>query len=443
MISFPHDGRELWNRENVVPQRLSWNGPSFVVPSDQPEIAVPGVQLTPVSTLFLMPFLNSVRGRAGICCVLSGLALVASSCAQQEPSDSPTAGWKTEVVAQGVPRPWGMAWLPDGTLVVTAKEGSLHKVVGSTFEQIPAEGFPEIFSGGQGGLMDVSLHPNFARNRQLYFTASTGTGRANRTTLLRGVYDGKSVRSIETLYQVSPDKSGGAHFGSRLLWLPDGTLLMSIGDGGNPPQRIDDRLAREQAQNPGTPHGSLLRLTEDGKPAAKNPSIAGENALPELWSLGHRNIQGLTRDAGSGRIWATEHGPRGGDELNLVEAGKNYGWPLVTLGRDYRTGLSIGDDQREGFVDPRVVWTPAHAPSGLAFYTGSLFPSWKGSLFSGGLAGQEVRRISLDGEGNVTGQERLAIGRRVRDVRQGPDGHLYLLTDEQDGQLLRIVPQKQ
>lgn len=232
------------------------------------------------------------------------------------------------------------------------------------------------------------------------------------------------LTGIETLFKAEPDKDSNQHFGSRLAWLADGTLLMSIGDGGHPPQRVDDRLAREQAQNKGNHLGSIVRLTEDGEAAPDNPFVDEEGSKPELWSYGHRNIQGLVRDPESGRVWVYEHGPRGGDELNLIRRGENYGWPLQTHGADYRTGEEIGGTNVDGMVIPKAVWTPAHAPSGLAFYTGDAFPEWRGSLFSGGLASEDILRIALDGDGNVTSQERLNIGRRVRDVRQGPDGGL-------------------
>ena len=375
--------------------------------------------------------------------LLASLTFLGASCAQAQPplSGPPSEaakGWKIETVAQGAVRPWGMVWLPNGQMLVTSKEGTLHRVNGKIFDEIELVGMPPVYSGGQGGLFDISLHPKFAENRWVYMTLSSGNGRANRTVLVRGVFDGEKVSDIKTLFRVNLDK-GGAHFGSRLLWMPDGTLLMSIGDGGNPPTRIGDRLAREQAQNLASHQGSILRLDENGKPAPNNPLAAREGALPELWSIGHRNVQGLARDT-TGRIWATEHGPRGGDELNVVEAGKNYGWPIVSLGRDYRTNEEIGLDTKTGMVDPIVAWTPSPGASGLAFYSGDKFPGWKGSIFSGGLASRDVRRVVLDERGQVVKQERLEIGRRVRDVRQGPDGYIYLLTDEQDGELLRVMP---
>ena len=352
----------------------------------------------------------------------------------------PAQGWRAGTVAQGLPHPWGITWLADGRPLVTGKRGTLHVLSQGRFRQIPLDGLPTVFSGGQGGLMDLALHPDYARNGLIYMTLSRGSERQNRTTLIRGTFDGRRVSEIQTLFQVHPTKSGGQHFGSRLLWLPDGTLLMSVGDGGNPPLRVGGMLARQQAQNLGSHLGSILRLTETGQPAPDNPLAVHEGARPEIWSYGHRNIQGLTRDPESGRVWATEHGPKGGDELNRVQAGRNYGWPLQTFGRDYRTGETIGRTSVPGMIGPIAAWTPAHAPSGLAFYTGSHFPSWRGSLFSGGLVSKDIRRIALDGNGNVLGQNRLYIGHRIRDVKQGPDGYLYALTDEANGRLLRIVP---
>lgn len=363
--------------------------------------------------------------------------------AQPEPTgpSPPATGWRAVTVAEGIRHPWGIAWLPDGRPMITGKYGTLHSLKDGKFVEIPMEGLPQLFTEGQGGLLDIAIHPEKTEPPRVYMTMSTGTKQANRTILVRGVFDGRRVSQIETLFKVEPPKSGGQHFGSRLLWLPDGTLLMSVGDGGNPPLRIGGMLAREQAQNLGSHLGSILRLTEDGKPAPDNPFRDKEGAQPEIWTYGNRNIQGLARDPNSGRVWANEHGPLGGDELNLIQGGRNYGWPLQTFGRDYRTGEPIGRRSVEGMVDPKVVWIPAVAPSGLAFYTGDRFPKWRSSLFSGGLVSLDIRRIMLDGEGNVAGQERLFIGSRVRDVSQGPDGLLYAITDEENGRLLRIEPQ--
>jgi glucose/arabinose dehydrogenase len=361
-----------------------------------------------------------------------------------EPVAEPPAakGWRAETVANGLPQPWGMAWLADGRMLVTGKKGTLHLVTGKRVENIAIESLPALFTGGQGGLLDIAVHPaDKGPNPRIYLTMASGTQEENRTVLVQGVFDGKRVHGVKTLFTASPSKSGGQHFGSRIVFLKDGTLLMSIGDGGNPPQRIGPMLARDQAQNLGSHNGAILHLGADGKPAPGNPLAGQQGALPELWSIGHRNIQGMAVDLQSGRVWASEHGPRGGDEINLVEGGKNYGWPLQSYGLDYSSREPIGVKAVPGMMQPIVVWSPSPAPSGLVYYTGKAFPSWRGSLFSGSLAGEDIRRVALDAQGRVTRQEKLDIGKRVRDVRQGPDGHLYAITDETRGSLLRIVPQ--
>ncbi len=383
-----------------------------------------------------------LRTTKSLCMSAILVALAGPACGQLGTSDAPPAakGWKTVTVADGIAHPWSMAWLPDGRMLVTAKGGTLHTLNGSKFEAVPMEGLPAVYTAGQGGLLDIVVHPGDKANPRVYMTLATGSADANRTTLVQGIFDGKKVHSIKTIFKVQPDKSGNQHFGSRLMWQADGTLLMSIGDGGNPPQKIGDRLARDQAQNLATHQGSILRLSADGKPAAGNPLATQAGAVPEIWSYGHRNIQGMARD-GAGRVWATEHGPRGGDELNLIAGGSNYGWPLQSYGADYRSAEPIGKKVVPGMVQPVIAWVPSPGVSGLVYYTGSQFPQWKGSLFSGGLATTDVRRIAFDKDGKLASQERLFIGKRVRDVRQGPDGHLYLLTDEDNGALLRVVPE--
>jgi len=371
-------------------------------------------------------------------------ALAAPFMAQEvTPVDQPPAAkaWRAETVASDLPQPWGMAWLADGRMLVTGKAGTLHLLKGKSFQEIPIDGLPNLYTTGQGGLLDIVVHPGDTTNPRVYMTMASGTDADNRALLVQGVFDGKRVTGVKTLFAVKQGKSGGQHFGSRLLFLPDGTLLMSIGDGGNPPQRVGDRLAREQAQNLATHQGAILRLTDNGKPAADNPQFGKSGAMPEIYSFGHRNVQGLALDPKSGRVWASEHAARGGDEINQIMAGKNYGWPLQSYTLDYKTREPIGKKVVAGMEQPIVVWSPSPAPSGLAFYSGKAFPQWQGSLFSGSLAGEDVRRVQLDAQGKVTAQEKLAIGKRVRDVRQGPDGQLYVLTDEPKGSLLRIVPQ--
>lgn len=354
--------------------------------------------------------------------------------------DVPEAGgWRTEVVVSGLRRPWSIAWLPDGSALVTERRGRLRLIRDGKLEPNSISGLPPVLSHGQGGLLDVSLHPDFADNRLIYMTFTTGARGANRTALARGRFDGQSLQDTKIIFQNADPKSGGQHFGSRIVWLLDKSLLMSIGDGGNPPASFAGDFIRKQAQNPGTHFGSVVRLNDDGTPHPDNPLADRPGARPAIWTIGHRNIQGMTRDPLSGRIWANEHGSRGGDELNVIVGGENYGWPEVTYSREYSGPRISGETSRPGIADPILVWTPSKAPSGLAFYSGDVYPGWKGNLFSGALKFKQVRRIVLDGT-RVVHEEKLTIGQRVRDVRQGPDGYLYLLTDEKDGALLRILP---
>jgi aldose sugar dehydrogenase len=349
---------------------------------------------------------------------------------------------QTTVVA-GLERPWSMAWLPDGTMLVTEKAGRLRLIREGKLLPTPIAGVPDVMSSGQGGLMEVSLHPQFAQNQLIYLTYAHGRENANRTRLARAKLDGNTLRDWQVIFEVSQEKSGGQHFGSRIAWLPDDTLLLAIGDGGNPPVELAGELIRQQAQNLRSNLGKIIRLKDDGAVPPDNPFVNDKNADPQVWSYGHRNIQGLAYDPTTKKIWVTEHGARGGDELNLAEAGENYGWPIVTHSKEYVGGEISQDRSRVGMVDPKVVWTPAIAPSGLTVYTGDRFPVWQGHLFAGGLVGKGIRRLDLDDAGNVQGQEEIPIGQRVRDVRQGPDGLLYVLTDESDGRLIRLEPKGQ
>lgn len=348
-------------------------------------------------------------------------------------------GWDTEIVIDGLSKPWAVAWLPDhpDTILLTEKTGELRMAVNYELQTQIVSGLPEMFVSGQGGLLDLSLHPQFSENRLVYLTYATGNEDANRTTVGRGELHGFELRNFEEIFRVTDDKSDDQHFGSRIQWLPDSTFLVSIADGGNY-IRFDGDWIRVQAQQLDTHFGKVLRLTDDGQYAEDNPFTDREDALPEIWSIGHRNIQGITIDPVSGRIWANEHGSKGGDELNLLEAGSNYGWPEVTYSLEYHY-LRISDKtSMTGMFDPKVVWTPSQAPSGLQFYTGDKYPGWKGDLFSGGLVGEQVRRIILDGE-EVVGEKMIPIGRRVRSVVQGPDEFLYVLTDHENGELIRIL----
>lgn len=351
-------------------------------------------------------------------------------------------GWTAVTVVDGLENPWAVTWLPGGEALITEKAGRLRVVRNGRLDPVEVGGLSGVLAELHAGLMDVSLHPRFSENRWVYLTYSAGTEEANGTRLARGrlAKDLSALTEVEVLHVVSPLKRRFQHFGSRLLWLPDGTVLLSLGDGGNPPVRLDGELMREQAQKLDSQLGKVLRLREDGTVPADNPFVRQARVDPAIWTWGHRNIQGLARDPTSGRIWASEHGSRGGDELNVLVAGGNYGWPRVTYSIEYTFGTISRERTRPDMVDPVVVWTPAQAPSGLLFYTGDVFPQWRGDLFSGALKRKEVRRIVLNKEGRVTGQQSLPIGQRVRDVRQGPDGFIYVLTDEAAGRMLRLEP---
>ena len=363
---------------------------------------------------------------------------------QEEPmqvTEVPQAeGWRYSTLIENLEHPWSLAFLPGGDMLITERPGRLRMVRNGELLDQPIPGGAEVLVLNQGGLLDLSLHPDFESNRLIYMTYASGTEQENRTTLARGRLESDRLHDVEVLYEAVPPKSGGEHFGSRLLWLPDGTLLMSIGDGGNPPREIDGILARDHAQRLDTSLGSIIRLNDDGSIPDDNPFVDREDARPEIYSYGHRNIQGMALDPDTGNVWVNDHGPLGGDELNLVQRGENHGWPLATYGADYRTGERFAEYYvlPDG-VAPKAVWTPAKAPSGIAFYTADVFEDWQGDLFSGGLVGQEVRRIVLENHRPVA-QETLPIPQRVRLVAQGPDGFLYVLTDEPDGQLLRIEP---
>jgi aldose sugar dehydrogenase len=342
-------------------------------------------------------------------------------------------------VVDRLEHPWGMAWLPTGEILITERPGRLRIVRAGKLAPKPIAGVPAVFAVGQGGLLDIAVHPNFARNRWIYLTYAHGDQSANRTRVARAVFDGEKLQDLQVIFEVSRPKTGSQHFGSRLLWLPDGTLLVSIGDGGNPPLQLDGDLIRQQAQNLNSDLGKIIRMTDNGAILKDNPF-----ANSRIWSYGHRNIQGMALDPATKRVWATEHGAKGGDELNLVEKGKNYGWPLVSASQEYGTDRPVSVEKpRQGMVEPRRIWTPAIAPSGLAFYTGDRFPEWRSDLFAGGLVSKSVHRIDIDASGQASEQEAIVIGQRVRDVRQSPDGYLYLLTDEDNGQLIRLEPVSQ
>jgi len=380
--------------------------------------------------------------RAALAALLLGTA-TASAAPMVLSGDMPVqTGLQRTVVAEGLENPWGMAFLPEGGILVTERPGRVRLVArDGTLQAAPVPGTPAIEAFGQGGLMDIALHPGFAENGLVYFTLTLGTREENRTAVARARFDGAAFTGWETLWQNAQAKRGGAHFGSRLLFLPDGTLLVSIGDGGNPPAELDGRFIREFAQEKGAAFGKVLRMTEDGQAAPGNPFAAEGGTAAYVWTLGHRNIQGLARDPATGAVFATEHGALGGDELNRLEAGANYGWPVVSHAREYVGGAAIGEGTaKAGMADPLLVWANAAAPSGLAVYTADALPDWKGDILSGSLRTQDFRRIDRDASGAITGVSSVNIQARVRDVRVGPDGLIYVLTDERAGRLLRFGP---
>ncbi len=346
------------------------------------------------------------------------------------PVTEPATGWKPVEVVSGLQHPWAITWLPDGSAIITERPGRLRLLkTDNTLDATPIAGVPQVFSMRQGGLMDVALDPNFSENRLVYLTYSLGSSVENLTQVARARLEDHALHDLEVIFSARPPKSGGFHFGSRLLFLPDGSLLITVGEGANP----------ENAQNMSSHLGKIVRIMPDGSPATDNPFQARVDAAQEIYSYGHRNPQGIAMHPTTGKIYATEHGPRGGDELNLIEPGKNYGWPVATYGYEYHGPRVSEHTEVEGTVQPLVVWTPCIAPSGLAFYTGDAFPEWKGDLFAGGLVLKQVRRVKFDGD-KIIGDETLQFEERIRDVRQGPDGYLYVLTDERNGKLLRIEP---
>lgn len=336
------------------------------------------------------------------------------------------------LVANGLENPWALAFLPDGDILVTERPGRLRIIRGGTLLPGSVPGLPAIRATGQGGLLDLLPHPDFASNRLLYFSYAANLGSGVTTHVARARFENDALRDVEVLFKAEPASSGRVHFGSRLAFDGQGYLYVSVGDRGEMEraQKLDDHA------------GKIVRLHDDGRIPEDNPFVGRADAWSEIWSYGHRNPQGMAVHPQSGEVWTHEHGPRGGDEINILRPGANYGWPVVTLGIDY-TGFTIGDGLRHmpGMDDPLHSWTPSIAPSGMAFYTGEAFARWKGDLFVGALARRHLARLKLSGD-VVVEEERLLedLGLRIRDVRVGPEGALWLLTDHDPGQLLRLDP---
>ena len=343
------------------------------------------------------------------------------------------ASFTYEIVTRGLSHPWSLAFLPDGRMLVSERSGDLRLIdADGRLDPTPIVGLPLIRQIGQGGLLDVVLHPQFDNNRLLYFSyAEPGKG-GYGTTVARGRLEKHRLSQVEIIYRMARKTGSKRHFGSRLVFDPDGYLFITQGDRGDRPRAQD---LKDHA-------GSLIRIHDDGRIPEDNPFVGHKGAQPEIYSYGHRNMQGAALYPGSGRLWIHEHGPQGGDEINIPVAGRNYGWPIITYGANYGTGTKIGEGtHKPGMEQPIHHWTPSIAPSGMAFYTGDRFKNWKGDLFVGSLKFQLLVRLELDGD-KVTHEERMLRGElgRIRDVRQGPDGLIYLLTDANDGMLVRLVP---
>ena len=343
-----------------------------------------------------------------------------------------------QTVASGLENPWGLAFLPDGRMLVTERAGRLRIVSRNGTVSSPVIGVPPVLASGQGGLLDVALAPDFDATRLVYLSYAEPREGASGTSVARGrlVEDAGNARleNVEVIFRQQPAVSGSGHYGSRLVFGRDGTLFVTLGER---------QTQRARAQDLSTHLGKVARILPDGGVPDDNPFARMPGARPEIWSYGHRNPQGAALDPATGRLWTVEHGPRGGDELNHPEAGKNYGWPVISYGREYGGG-SIGEGTaRPGMEQPVKYWDPSVSPSGLAFYTGTLLPGWKGSLFTGALSGARLIRLRLDPAGErVVEEEPLLteLRERIRDVQQGPDGALWLLTDSPNGRVLRVAP---
>ncbi|WP_447956020.1 PQQ-dependent sugar dehydrogenase [Vreelandella sp. EE7] len=348
-------------------------------------------------------------------------------------AQSATPAYQLETLTEGLEHPWSLAFLPDGYMLVTERPGRLRLLTPEGELLSAIENVPAVYAAGQSGLFDVLLSPRFGQDRTLFLSYACGEEEANHTCLARARLEGETLEPVEEIFRVSPAKRGAAHFGGRLAWLADDTLILTLGDGFD---------YREQAQNNANHIGTIVRLNRDGSVPADNPFVNDKSVRPEIYSFGHRNVQGLVVDRDN-RIITHEHGPRGGDEINIIAPGANYGWPIATTGLDYTGARVTPFTEYPGTESPLLEWTPSIAPSGMTRYDGELFPEWQGDLLVGALVDQQVRRVTLSDDASEADDVEGLFGEldeRIRDVRTGPDGAIYLLTDSPQGRLVRVTP---
>jgi aldose sugar dehydrogenase len=363
------------------------------------------------------------------------LCLSSAACASTpEQINSEKADIKVEVVTSGLQHPWGMTFLPDGRMLVTERTGKLRIVDADGNKSEPLSGLPEILVKNQGGLLDVTIDPMFSENQRIYFSFSEPVSGSEKssTAVASAILEEQGLSELQVIFSARPKIDTGHHFGSRLVFDREGALFITLGDRGS---------QRQGAQQLDSHYGKVVRVLPNGDIPKDNPYTDNDKALSDIWSYGHRNIQGAALHPQTGELWTHEHGPQGGDEINIAEATKNYGWPEITYGEEYGGG-EIGDTKKSGMEQPLHYWVPSIAPSGMAFYTARTFSDWQGNLLVGSLKFRQLVRLELGDNNKVSHEERIDIGQRVRDVRQGPDGAVYLLTDHPDGQLLRLTPGK-
>jgi glucose/arabinose dehydrogenase len=368
-------------------------------------------------------------------------ALVSVVVSGQTNSKSAFHDYRVVTVVDGLIQPWSIAFLPGGDTLITERPGRLRILRQGKLLPQAVEGIPKVFHSGQGGLLEVMPHPNFASNRLLYISYSKpgATDSDSRTALIRGRFENDRLTQVQEIFDAV--SKGRGHYSGKIAFDKNGHLFLSLGDRQVPPE---GNLEAHPAQDLSNHHGKIVRLHDDGRVPADNPFVNRAGARPEIWSYGHRNVQGLAIHPETGDLWADEHGPQGGDELNLIQPGKNYGWPVIGYGVNYQTGLAIhSGTHRQGMEQPIRVWVPSIGISGLMIYNGDRFPQWRGNLFIGGMAGQQLSRLTLNGQ-RVINEETLVPQRgRIRDIRQGPDGYIYLVTDDRDGKptpVLRVEP---